>query len=83
MDVLQFILKNDTSTSSAYNNYYCHDAGRTYEPIFMKFTRLVRVHTRVTPIFFGNSRSDRTADLGENVAPKLVFWLLFSWYVFF
>ncbi len=50
-----------------------HDTGRSFEPIFMKFTWLVRVHSRVNPIVFGNNRPNRTTDVGENVAPELVF----------
>ncbi len=51
VDVLQYTLKNDTSRFSAYNNYYCHNTGRSFEPIFMKFTWLVRVHIWVNPIY--------------------------------
>ncbi len=29
---------------------------------------------------FGNNQSNRTTDMGENMPPKLVFWLSFSWY---
>ncbi len=29
-----------------------HDTGRSFEPIFMKFTWLVRVHPWVIPIVF-------------------------------
>ncbi len=79
VDVFQFTLKNDISRFLAYN-YYCLDTGRSFEPIFMKFAWLVRVHTRVNPIyfFFWNNRSNRTIDMGENVPPKLVFWLSFG-----
>ncbi len=80
VDVLQFTLENKTSRFAAYNNYYCHDIGRNFEPIFMKFTWLVRVHTWMNPIFFGNYRSNTTSDKGDNVTPKLVFWLSFSHY---
>ncbi len=52
MDVLQFTLKNDISGFLAYNYYYCHNTVRSVEPSFMKFTRLVRIHTWVNPIFF-------------------------------
>ncbi len=70
----QFTLKNDASGFSAYNNYYCHDTGRSFEAIFMKFTWLVRVHTRVNDIyFFLNNQSNRITDMGDNVPPKLVF----------
>ncbi len=61
-------------------NYYCHDTGRSFEPIFMKFTWLMRVHTWVNSIFFGNNQSNRTTDIWENVPPKLVFWLSFIRY---
>ncbi len=30
--------------------YYCHNTGRSFEPIFMKFTWLVRVHPWVNII---------------------------------
>ncbi len=51
------------------NNYYCHDTGHNFEFIFMKFTWLVRVHAQVNLFFFsfGNNRSNRTTDMGENV----------------
>ncbi len=39
----------------------------------MKFTWLVRVHSWVNPIVFGNSRPNRTTDTEENVSPKPVF----------
>ncbi len=72
--VLQFTLKNDTSRFSAYNNYYCDHTDSSFEPIFMKFTWLVRVHTWVNPtMFFRNNQSTRTTDMEENVPPKLVF----------
>ncbi len=72
MDVFQFTLKNDTFRFSVYNNYHCHDTGRSIEPIFMKFTWLVRVHTWVRPIF-GNNQFNRTADKGGNVTGFLAF----------
>ncbi len=50
-----------------------HDTGRSFEPIFMKFTRLMRVHPRVNPIVYGNNRSNRTTDMEEKVHPKQVF----------
>ncbi len=34
-------IKKDTSRFSVYNNYYCHNTGRSFEPIFRKFTWLV------------------------------------------
>ncbi len=40
---------------------------RTRTPIFMKFTWLVRVHSWVTPIVFGNNRPNRTTYMGKNV----------------
>ncbi len=45
--------------------------------------RKVQVYPRVNPIVFGNKRPNRTADMGENVPPKPVFWLSFSRYGFF
>ncbi len=44
-------IKNYASRFSAYKNNYCHDTGRSFEPIFMKLTRLRQVHTWVDPIF--------------------------------
>ncbi len=46
---LQFTLKNGTFKFSVYNNYYCHDTGRSFEPIFRKFTWLVGAHRWVNP----------------------------------
>ncbi len=80
MNVLQFTLKNNTSSFSAYNNYYCHDTGRSFEPIFTKFTWLVRVHIWANLMFFGNNWSNRTTDIRKNVPPELVLWLSFSQY---
>ncbi len=56
--------------------YFCvrtHDTGRSFELIFMKFIPLMRVHSWVNPIVFGNNWPNRTADMGKNVLPKLVF----------
>ncbi len=56
--------------------YICirsYDTGRSSDPIFMKFTWLVRIHSCVNPIVFGNNRPNRTTDMGENVPPKPVF----------
>ncbi len=50
-----------------------YDIGRSFDPIFMKFTWLVRVHSWVNSIVFGNNRPNRTTDMGENVTPKPVF----------
>ncbi len=50
-----------------------YDTGSSFEPIFMKFTWLVRAHSWVNPIVFGNNRPNRTTDMGENVPPKLFF----------
>ncbi len=49
-----------------------YDTGRSFDPMFMKFTWLVRGHSWVKPIVFGNNRSNRTTDMGENVPPKQV-----------
>ncbi len=49
--------------------YICirtHDSDRSFEPIFMKFTRLVRLPPWVTPIVFGNKRLN-------GIAPKTGF----------
>ncbi len=56
--------------------YICirtRDTGRSFEPIFMKFTQLGRAHSRVNPIVFGNNRPNRTTDMGENVPPNQFF----------
>ncbi len=56
--------------------YICigsYDTGRSFEPIFTKFTSLVRVHSWMNPIIFGNNRPNRTTDMGENVPSKPVF----------
>ncbi len=55
--------------------YLCvktHYTGRSFEPIFMKFTWLVQIHPWVNPIVFGNNQPNRTTDMGKNVAPKPV-----------
>ncbi len=59
------LLKNYTSRFSAYNNYYCHDTGCSFEPVFMKFTWLVRFYTICEAylfyfIIFGNNWFNRT-----------------------
>ncbi len=41
------------------------DTGRSFDPIFMKFTWLVWVHSWVNPIVFGNNSPNRTANMGE------------------
>ncbi len=51
-----------------------YDTGRSFDPIFMKFTWFVRVHSWVKPIVvFGNNRPNKTTYMGENVPPKPVF----------
>ncbi len=50
-----------------------YDTGRSFEPTFMAFTWLVRVHSWVNPIVFGNNRPNRTTDIGESV-PKNQFF---------
>ncbi len=56
-----------------HNNYYCHDTGLGFEPIFVKFTWLVRVHIWVNPIVFGNNRLNGNTDMEENVPLKPFF----------
>ncbi len=46
-----------------------YDTGRSFDPIFLKFTWLVRVQSWVNPMVFGNNRPNRTTDMGENVPP--------------
>ncbi len=45
--------------------YKKHDICRSFEPIFMEFIWLVRVHSWVNPIVFGNNRPNRTTDRGK------------------
>ncbi len=42
-----------------------HDTVRGFKPIFMKFTRLVRVYPCMNSIVFGNNRPNRTTDIGK------------------
>ncbi len=46
---------------------------KLFEPIFIKLTWLVRVHSWVNPVVFGNNRPNRATNMGENVPPKPVF----------
>ncbi len=73
MDDLQFTFEYGIPRFSAYNKYYCHDAGCRFQLIFMKFTWLVRDHIWVNPIVFENNQPSRTIDMEENVPPKSVF----------
>ncbi len=74
VDVLQFTLKNDISKFSAYNNYYCHNTGCIFEPIFIKFTWFLRVHIWMNFFFFlRNNRFNRTTDMGGKCARKTGF----------
>ncbi len=66
-----FLFIDVTSWSDIYIRSY--NTGRSFDPILMKFTWLVRVHSWVNPIVFRNSRPNRTTDMGENVPPKPVF----------
>ncbi len=50
-----------------------HDTGRNFEPIFMKFTRFVRVHSWLNPTVLVNNQPNGTTDMGENVPPKTSF----------
>ncbi len=53
--------------------YICirsYNTGRCFEPIFMKFTRLLLVHLWVNPIAFGNNRLNRITDMGK--CPRLL-----------
>ncbi len=50
-----------------------YGTGRSFDPIFMKFTWLVLVHSWVNPIVFGNNGPNRTTYMGENVPPKPIF----------
>ncbi len=46
--------------------------GRSFDPIFLKFAWLVRVHLWVNPIVFGNNRPNRITYMGGNVPPNPV-----------
>ncbi len=59
-----------------------HDTGHSFQPIFIKFTRFVRVRTWVNPTVFGYNRPSRTTDIRENVSPKQVFPVSLSQYRF-
>ncbi len=52
-----------------------HDTGRSFEPIFMKITRLGRVHPWMILMAFGNNQPGRTIDIGENVPQTSFFGL--------
>ncbi len=72
-NVLQFTFKNNAPRFSVYNNYYCHETGRSFEPIFMKFTRLVRVLTQVN--LFLKTIGPIEPLIWGRCSPQLVFWL--------
>ncbi len=42
-----------------------HDTGCSFEPIFMKFTWLVRVHSWMNPFIFGNNLPHKNTDIGK------------------
>ncbi len=54
-------------------SYDTGDTGRSFDPIFMKFACLVRVHSWVNPIVFGHNRPNRTTYMGENVLQNQFF----------
>ncbi len=56
--------------------YVCirsYDTCRSFDPIFMKFTWLVRAPSWVNHFVFGNNLPSRTTYMGENMPPKPVF----------
>ncbi len=57
-----------------------HDTGRSFAPIFVKFTSSVRLHPWPNPIVFGDNRPNITPDTVENVRAKPAFWLSYSRY---
>ncbi len=66
--------------------YICirtHDTGYNSLPIFIKLTWLVRLQPWVNPIVFGNNRSNRTTDIGENVPTTPVLCIEVRQYGFF
>ncbi len=64
-------MKNDTSRFSAYNNYYYQDTtGLSFEPIFMRFTWLVRVHIKVNSYFLGGTIGPIEPLIWGKCAPK-------------
>ncbi len=42
-----------------------YDTGHSFDPIFMKFTWLVRAHSRVDPSIFGNNRPNKSHIWGK------------------
>ncbi len=52
-----------------------HNTGRSFEPIFLKFTWLAWVHPWVNPIVFGKNRPNRTTDWKKMLPQKPVFWV--------
>ncbi len=64
------------------NNYLyarTYHTGASFELIFKKFACLMRAN----PTVFGDNRPNRTTNMGENVTPKILFWLSFSRYGIF
>ncbi len=59
------------------------DTGGSFEPIFMKFTRLTQVYPWVNSIVFGNNQPSKITDRGKCAPQSLFFWLSFSWYGIF
>ncbi len=63
------------SACSCIQGFRSYNTGRTFEPIFMKFTWLVRIHPWMNPIVFKNNWLNSTTDMEKNVLPKAVFWV--------
>ncbi len=67
MGVFAFFVLQGPDYKSAMLIYFIrsYNTVRSFESIFMKFTRLVGVHSWMNPIVFGNNRSSRTTDMGK------------------
>ncbi len=61
-----------------------YDTGRSFDPIIMKFTRLVQVHySWVNRIVYENKLPNRTTDIGENMPPNQFFGFKLDCFFFF
>ncbi len=75
MNLILLIFMSNWSHLGIKYIYICirsYDTGRSFDLIFMKFVWLVRVHSWVNSIVFGNNRLNRTTDMGK-CTPKTSF----------
>ncbi len=56
-----------------------HSKGCSFEPIFLKLTRLVQVHPWVKLIVFGNNRSNKTTGIGKMCSQNWFFGFHSVW----